>query len=1004
MVDLSRRHFIKILGIGSLAFAPGCNSRPEKNLFSYDQAPEDMVTGKATWYASTCRECPAGCGILAKNREGRVIKVEGNPLHPINQGKLCMRGQAAVQGVYNPDRIRRPLLKKGDGWKALSFREAEAILKQKLEEAAAKGDHRVHVLTEVVGRELFSHFEDSMRKWRSQPSLVFEPFAYESLKTANQKVFGIEGLPSYRMEEADFLLSLGADFLETWLSPVEYGRKFKQMHAVNQGRKGFFVFVGPYQSLTCANADLWLSCYPGTEIVIGLGLVREALQGNRGNGFPADLRSALQTISSPFTKEKVTELSGVDPDLYASLVNRIRQARKPLILGTGTGATGPTGFQVNVVANLLNGLLDSELALIDFNRRHAVEKAASRSEVTALFEKLRAVPEGVLLLNNVNPVFALPSSVGAAQALKQDNLFSVSFSNFMDETTQLANLIFPVRLPLETWDEYSGTLDIVSMLQPTMASLTGAPHLGDLFLRLAYGEKGPAKSFQEFLSIRLSASGLIRDRVDWVNMLREGGLFEKNPSAKLSPRWISRDETSRTLSSVSMQKKTDLTFYAAPSVRFFDGRGANRPWLCEVPDPLTKIAWQSPVWVNPQTLKQHGLKQGDVLELKSQWGTLEAPAYETEGVRPGVLLMSLGQGHEKFGRYADGMGTNPVKILPPQTEPVSGSPLFGVSLNSIRFTGRSLGSDPTEGNKGFPAQFGIHYRQKFAHTDGSKVQHGRKIVLSVNLHDLGKEGKAKKEGYGMWEFPLVLPLPEAYDKKRDVYPPHEHEKYRWAMVVDLDRCIGCNACAAACYAENNVGIVGPDRVREGREMAWLSIERYLDEGTMKKIMFLPMLCQHCDNAPCESVCPVFAPNHSKEGLNNQIFNRCIGTRFCSQNCPYKVRRFNWFDWKWPEPLNLQLNPDVTVRSKGVMEKCSFCVQRIKDAHGVAKDEKREIRDGEVQPACVQTCPTKALIFGNLMDTNSQVRRLTAEPRAYQVMGYLNTKPAVIYLKKVLQEI
>jgi anaerobic selenocysteine-containing dehydrogenase/Fe-S-cluster-containing dehydrogenase component len=1003
MVDLSRRHFIKILGIGSLAFAPGCSSRPEKNLFSYVQAPEDMVTGKATWYASTCRECPAGCGILAKNREGRVIKVEGNPLHPINRGKLCMRGQAAVQGVYNPDRIRKPLLKKSDGWQTLSFREAEALLKQKIDEAARKGQNGIHMLTDVVGQSLSTLLEEALQEWKSQPPLVFEPFAYESLKTANQKAFGLDGLPSYKMEDADFLVSFGADFLETWLSPVEYARKFKKMHAIDDGKKGLCVHVGPYQSLTCANADLWLSCTPGSEIVVGLGLIREALQGNRGNDLSVDLRSALREISSSFTKEKVTELSGVDPDLYASLVTRLHQARKPLILGTGTG-DGANSVQVNVAANALNALLDPQLTLLNFHRRHLVETAARRSEVLTFLQRLRKEPDGVLLLNNVNPVFALPSSGGAAQALKQDSLFSVSFSNFMDETTQLANLIFPVKLPLETWDEYSGTSDIVSMVQPTMAGLTGAPHLGDVFLRLAYGEKSPAKNFQEYLSIRLFSSGAVKDQKDWVNMLQEGGLFEKQSSGERSPQRISGEEVRRSLGSAALPRTTELTFFAAPSVRFFDGRGANRPWLCEVPDPLTKVAWQSPVSVNPQTLTQRGLKQGDVIELKSQWGTLEAPAYETEGVRPGVLLMSLGQGHEKFGRYAEGMGTNPVKILPPQTEPVSGSPpLFAVSLTSLRFTGRSLGSAPTEKNKGFPAQFGIYYRQRFAHTDGSKVQHGRKIALSVNLHDLGNDGKVKKEGYGMWDFPLVLPLPEGYDKKRDIYPPHDHQTYRWAMVVDLDRCIGCNACAAACYAENNVGIVGPDRIREGREMAWLSIERYLDEEAMTKVTFLPMLCQHCDNAPCESVCPVFAPNHSKEGLNNQIFNRCIGTRFCSQNCPYKVRRFNWFDWKWPEPLHLQLNPDVTVRSKGVMEKCSFCVQRIKDAHGVAKDEKREIRDGEVQPACVQTCPTKALIFGNLMDQNSRVRRLTADPRAYQVMGYLNTKPAVIYLKKVVQE-
>jgi molybdopterin-containing oxidoreductase family iron-sulfur binding subunit len=272
------------------------------------------------------------------------------------------------------------------------------------------------------------------------------------------------------------------------------------------------------------------------------------------------------------------------------------------------------------------------------------------------------------------------------------------------------------------------------------------------------------------------------------------------------------------------------------------------------------------------------------------------------------------------------------------------------------------------------------------------------------LTELEKGKIPPKSGLTMGDFPLALPLPVGYSPERDFYPSHDHLDYRWGLVVDLDKCIGCGACAAACYAENNVGIVGVDRVLEGREMAWLSIERFQDPKQMEKVTFLPMLCQHCDNAPCESVCPVYAPHHSKEGINNQIYNRCIGTRFCVQNCPYKVRRFNWFDWQWPEPMNWQLNPNVTVRSKGVMEKCSFCIQRIKTARSVAKNEKRMIRDGEVIPACVQTCPTGALVFGSLMDKESRVRKLVADPRAYQVMGYMNTKPAVIYLKKVVQEI
>jgi molybdopterin-containing oxidoreductase family iron-sulfur binding subunit len=316
-------------------------------------------------------------------------------------------------------------------------------------------------------------------------------------------------------------------------------------------------------------------------------------------------------------------------------------------------------------------------------------------------------------------------------------------------------------------------------------------------------------------------------------------------------------------------------------------------------------------------------------------------------------------------------------------EPVSGSPSFAVSPVSIASTNRTI---------------------LLAHTDGSRIQHGRKIALSTTITALLKENSTKKPGLAMDDFPFVLPLPEGYNAKRDTYPSHEHEDYRWGMIVDLDKCIGCGACAVACYTENNVGIVGKNRIIEGREMAWIRVERYHNPDKMEKVIFFPMLCQHCDNAPCESVCPVYASHHSKEGLNNQIYHRCIGTRFCAQNCPYKVRRFNWFSWEWPKPLNLQLNPDVTVRSKGVMEKCSFCIQRIKEAHGLAKDEKRMIRDGEVVPACAQTCPTGAFTFGNLMDKKSRIRKLAENRRAYQAMGYLNTKPAVIYLKKVLQEV
>jgi molybdopterin-containing oxidoreductase family iron-sulfur binding subunit len=377
------------------------------------------------------------------------------------------------------------------------------------------------------------------------------------------------------------------------------------------------------------------------------------------------------------------------------------------------------------------------------------------------------------------------------------------------------------------------------------------------------------------------------------------------------------------------------------------------------------------------------MRDGDLVHLESPWGKMDAPAYVTEGVRRGVAVMSIGQGHQEYGRYAERMGLNPFSLLFSEATKDSGSPLLSAKLTSLTKTSRST---------------------TLAHTDGSRTQHSRKIALSVLYKDIMGKEIPEKSGLTMQDFPFTVPLPKGYDRKRDFYPPHEHKEYRWAMVVDLDKCIGCAACIAACYAENNVAVVGIEKILQQREMSWLAVQRYHDEERKDRLIFFPMLCQHCCNAPCESVCPVFAPTHSKEGINNQVYNRCIGTRFCSQNCPYKVRRFNWFDWKWPTPLNLQLNPDVTVRSKGVMEKCSFCIQRIKEAHQRARNENRKIRDGEVQPACVQTCPVGVFTFGNLMDKDSQVSKLVEDRRAYQAMGYLNTKPAVIYLKKVIREI
>jgi molybdopterin-containing oxidoreductase family iron-sulfur binding subunit len=706
------------------------------------------------------------------------------------------------------------------------------------------------------------------------------------------------------------------------------------------------------------------------------------LAGGRGGHLPASLREALAKASATYAPETVSKLSGLPPAACEKLAGRLEQARRPLVLGAGCGLGDDNGFKTNLAANLLNLILDPQLARIDMVNRHRVESADRRSDVLDLFRALTAGGCDLLILNNVNPVFSLPAESGAPAALRARDLFVVSLGSFIDETSQLADLILPVSLPLETWDEYGGWSSIVATLQPAMGRWSDAPHLGDVILEAGFGNDRPAPDFKTYVATRLHRAGRVRDELQWLEMVQRGGVFTAvAPPASPQPSLPGR--LPQALATPYEPPPAGMAFTAAPSVRFFDGRGANRPWLCEIPEPVSRVAWQSPVWLHPDTAREKGIEPADILRVETRWGSLEAPAYLTEVVRPGLALMGIGQGHTSYGRYARNAGANPFAVLPAGVDPACGGPSFTAFDARIEKTGRSV---------------------KLAKTDGSRIQHGRAFIVTTTLADLRKGPPPAKTGLTMGNFPLTLPLPEGYDPQRDFYPAHDHDHYRWAMVVDLDRCIGCGACAAACYAENNVGIVGEEQVGRGRAMGWMNIVRYHDERRMERVMFLPMLCQHCDNAPCESVCPVYAPHHNSEGLNTQIYNRCIGTRFCSQNCPYKVRRFNWFDWEWPEPMNLQLNPDVTVRSKGVMEKCSFCLQRIKVARTNAKNENRPIREGEITPACVQTCPTGTLIFGNLMDKDSRVRRLCDDPRAYQAMGYLNTKPAVIYLKKVLHEI
>ncbi len=976
----SRRQFLKAAGItGLTALSSGC-SDTTRRLIPFLNEPEDIVPGNATWYATTCRECPAGCGMLAKTREGRVIKVEGNPLHPINTGKLCARGQASVQGVYNPDRYRRPLKRRPDGSLApITWQEAEEEVLSAVRSATGKGQQgRVVFFTDLTTGTEEAMIRRFLGAAGSGRHLKYEPLDYEGLKAANREVFGSAAIPAYRIDAADFLVSLSADFLETWVSNVHLTRQFTRFREMRTGMRNAFIYVGPRLSVTGANADEWIAVPPGGQSVFAFGLLRLLIEKGPTPGLSQAAAAQLRSVLSQYTPEFVAARTDVSGDTLRRISSRFMAAKRPLVLAEGLGYQDSHPIDTARAANLLSSLKAGSGETMDFATPSALSFAAPSSEIRSLLQEMSAGAVDIVFLNRANPAYHLPPSWGFAEGLRRVPLV-VSFSSFPDETTRMAHLILPAHTFLESWGDYEPYSGVRGLLQPVTGAVFDTRPLGDILLSLGRGLKGndafPEKDAYEALRRTWEAGekgppphgATTEER--WQEALQKGGSWSES--------WNTSPGTNKVQLPASFRLPPPedeppggkvLSLISYPTVQFFDGRTANRPFLQELPDPITAITWGGWAEVNPQTAQELDVRKGDVLLVRTGLGTVRAPAYPYNGVAKGTIAMPMGHDHEAFGRYARGAAGNPARLSGPAGS--DHSFVRAVGAVTVAKTGTSVA---------------------LAHTDGSDNQWGREIVRSVALDDLAHPPGNASE--------VVLPLPEGFAKARDFYPPHKHDTYRWSMVIDLERCIGCGACVIACYAENNVATVGKEQVLKGREMAWLHVQRYFaSEGPL--VRFIPMLCQHCDEAPCESVCPVFAPNHSKEGINNQVYNRCIGTRYCSQNCPYKVRRFNWLEWKHDPPLEWQLNPDITARGKGVMEKCSFCIQRIVEAKIRARSENRPLRDGEFTTACAQTCPADAITFGNLLDPNSRVSKLIAQARAYQVLGELNTKPAVIYLSKI----
>jgi molybdopterin-containing oxidoreductase family iron-sulfur binding subunit len=1009
MPELDRRDFLKLLGASTGAVAAaGCTVDPIEKLIPYVIQPEEVVPGKSTTYASTCMECSVGCGLHVTSREGRPIKLEGHPDHPINQGALCARGQVGLGRTYHPDRYEGPMVKGSNGSSAISWADAQSKVAGAIK-ASAKG-------TWILGGPVGPTLSQLMDQWVSATGaggrVVYEPFANESLRSATQMVFGRSVLPEFDLSSADLVLDFSSDFLDQGLSPVEHARQLSQAKDISKHGGARLISVGPRLSMTASKADKWIPSIPGGEGALALALAM-AIFPKKSSAISGDLRSVKDLFKGQNTGQLLKQ-AGVDQHTFDELVSRLLAAKHAIALPPGVSVTSSSGTSDAAAVLLLNVLLGGQGTRLKIPAKDSAEHGAPYSEVQALIAAMKAGKVNVLLIHNANPVYSLPAASGFVEALGKVGMV-VSFATLTDETSEAADLVLPNHDHFESWGDVSPRSGIRTLVQPTIRPLFDTQGLGDSLL--AIGREAGAKlgdaSFLERLKSAWSGG-------DWRMTLEKGGVYAPVDAGSTA---VAVTVSQIKISAPALSGSGEYTLVAYPHSFIGDGSAATLPWMQEIPDPVARASWLSWLEISDNTCAKLGVDYGEMVNVTTDAGSIALPVYPRGGIQDDVIAIAIGQGHT-VGHYASLAG--------------DGQPGKARGASVI-----SLLSDATDENGGRAwlstkaTVSGKMGYQRIPLTQFTDNQRGRKLAPTISLaalamagvhgddhgvvaaaaaaggHDGGHDAPAATAGHGEGH-EIIIP----FDTANDAHPDNE---YRWAMSIDNDKCTGCGACVAACYTENSIPIVGEEGMARHREMSWIRIERYVDEGDREDgherrphpdrealgktdVRYAPMLCQHCGAAPCEAVCPVIATYHTPEGLNGMVYNRCVGTRYCANNCTYKVRRFNYFDYSrenWPGNMNLMLNPDVTARQQGVMEKCTFCVQRIATARQTAKDEGRPIADGEVVVACQQSCPSQAIQFGNSKDEKSRVVAASSdEKRAYHSLHVLNTRPAITYLKQV----
>ena len=1027
---LTRRRFLTLMGAAlTLAGLSGCGQAPREKIVPYVRDPEGVVPGRPLFYATAMTLDGVATGLLVEQHLGRPTKVEGNPDHPASQGATDAFAQAAVLGLYDPDRSAAVThLGRISSWGA-----AVSALRAAAERQRPYKGAGLRLLTEPVSSPtLARQLEQFLKEYPEARWHQYEPVTRVNARKGAWLAFGEDLNAVYRLEQADAILALDADFLGSGPGHLRYARDFAARRRVWQtspaeARMNRLYAVESSPSVTGIAAD---HRFPLRAVAVES--FARALAARLGvPGF-------AETINDP----------GLEKWLAAVAQDLQQHRGRGLVIA---GDAQPPA--VHALAHTLNGALGNTGQTVVYT--HPV-LARPVDEMESLRELVQDMDSGrveTLVVLGGNPAFNAPADLDFATALthlsKIKGAVTAHLGLYADETALLCQWHIPEAHFLEAWSDaraYDGT---VTLLQPliaplhngitaheVLAVLLGRPSVSayDLvreFWREQHAGQGAASAFEQFWEKALhdgvvEATAFSPQKVTLRENLADGiasgiqkavapppseaasaphGSVPRENTVsdttsgttsginqKVAPKAI-RDTTRNStrgadaiplLATVAADRMLEIVFRPDPTV--YDGRFANNAWLQELPKPLTRVTWDAVALVSPETAREYDLGREigndggtlftDVVELEYQGRRLEAPVWIMPGHADRSVTVYFGYGRTNGGRVGSKVGFNGYRLR------ASERPWFDGGL-VLRKTGK---------------------RYTLACTQLHHLMHGRDLVRTATLdHYRQNPAFATKSGHGPHVRQPLLMAAEA--EPPTLYPEYEYNRYKWGMVIDQSVCTGCQACVIACQAENNIPVVGKDEVARGRGMHWLRVDTYYAGDTPDQpanTYFQPVPCMHCEKAPCEVVCPVNATVHSDEGLNDMVYNRCVGTRYCSNNCPYKVRRFNYLlfqDWDTPS-LKLGRNPDVTVRSRGVMEKCTYCVQRINEAKITAEKAMRRVRDGDIQTACQQACPTQAIVFGDLNDASSRVAKLQAEQRSYTMLADLNTRPRTAYMAVV----